>query len=361
MRITFVVSSVRCGGAERILTAMVNYWAAEGKAITIVTFENEKIEPFYPLSNKVLLLPLNVLSNSTDFIAGLSNNLQRIFTLRRVLQSTRPDVIISFLIRTNVRVLLASIGLNAPIIVSERSDPFLAQPGKVWRLLARLTYPLATSITVFTPHAAEYFPTSLRKKIRVIPNPVVASSERASLQPEKHRLVAVGRLEYVKGFDLLLKAFARVNQHFPTATLTIWGEGPERQALESLRDELGLAAHVFFPGITQEVIKVLAGADLFVQSSRWEGFGNALCEAMSVGLPVISTSCSGPQEIIRDGIDGVLVPVGNINALANTILALLHNFSQRQALAQKALEVTKRFALQDIMKQWEELLTETTE
>lgn len=294
-------------------------------------------------------------------MAGISNNLQRVFALRNAIQTTRPDFIISFLIRTNVRVLLASMGLNIPIIISERSDPFLAQPGKLWQFLARITYPFATRITVFTSHAAKYFPASLRKKIRVIPNPVIVSNDRAVLSNEPHRLVAVGRLEYVKGFDLLLKAFALVQQKFPAATLTIWGEGSQRQALESLRDELGLSPQVFFPGITKDVFKALTEADLFVQTSRWEGFGNALCEAMSVGLSVVSTNCSGPQEIIRNGIDGVLIPVENVDALANAILDLLHNFPKRQTLATNALEITKRFALPDIMRQWEELLAETTD
>src|SRR5438128_12192985 len=110
--------------------------------------------------------------------------------------------------------------------------------------------------------------------------------------------------------------------------------------------------------MTRDVMKVLAEADLFVQSSRWEGFGNALCEAMAVGLPVISTNCSGPQEIIRNGVDGQLVPVENIDALANAISDLLHDFSKRQALANNALEITKRFALPAIMRQWETLVEE---
>ncbi|MBS1808840.1 MAG: glycosyltransferase family 4 protein [Acidobacteria bacterium] len=361
MRITFVVPSIRCGGAERILTAMANYWAANGRTVTILTFDSESVTPFYPLSPEVRLQSLDVLSEASNFVAGFRNNLQRIWALRGALQATCPDVIISFLIRTNVRVLLASLGFNTPIIISERSDPFLSQPGKLWQGLARITYPFASKITVFTAHAAKYFPASLRNKIRVIPNPVLALDKSAKLQAEGYRIVAVGRLEHVKGFDLLLKSFALVQQIFPTASLTIWGEGSQRRALEALRDELSLSAHVSFPGVTKDVVQALTEADLFVQTSRWEGFGNALCEAMSVGLPVISTCCSGPQEIIRDGVDGVLVPVENVDALADAILNLLPDFSKRQSLAANALEITKRFALRNIMRQWEQLLTEITD
>lgn len=361
MRITFVVPSMRCGGAERILTAMANYWAEQGRDVMILTLDSEKVTPFYSLSNKVLLRSLNVLSESKNLVAGVRNNFQRIFTLRKLIRAASPDVIISFLIRTNVRVLLATAGINVPVIVSERSDPFLAQPGRIWELLARFTYPLATRVTVFTAHAANYYPLSLRKKVQVVPNPVPLSQSQVVLQENSYRIVAVGRLEYVKGFDTLLKAFVLVRQKYPAATLTIWGEGSQRQELERLRASLNLADSVFLPGLTPDVTTALLNADLFVQASRWEGFGNALCEAMAVGLPVISTACSGPQEIIRDGIDGRLVPVENIDALAQTMLELLRDFPQRQLLARNALAITERFALSDIMNQWELLITEVTE
>ncbi len=328
--------------------------------VTILTFD-DAVAPFYSLSSDIRLLSLNALRKSKNHIVGLGNNIRRILALRKALKLTHPEIVISFLTRTNVRVLLASLGLNTPIIISERSDPFLARPGRWWELLARGTYPMATRITVFTGHAATYFPSSLRKKLRIIPNPVAPSKYQAIPQNGAFRLVAVGRLEYVKGFDILLNAFALVRQKFPTATLTIWGEGSERQELESLRAALGLSEQVQFPGITKDVSQALAEADLFIQASRWEGFGNALCEAMAVGLPVISTNCSGPQEIIRNGVDGQLVPVGNVEALAHSMVDLLSNFSQRQTLAKNALEITKRFALPDIMKQWEELVEEATD
>jgi glycosyltransferase involved in cell wall biosynthesis len=349
---------MKCGGAERILAVMANYWVEKGKEVTIVTFDSKGTAPFYNLTGNVTLLSLGILTDSTSFIAGLSNNFKRLLILRKTIHSTRPDVVISFLIRTNVRVLLATLGLKVPVIVSERSDPFLAQPGYVWRLLAKATYPFATRITVFTQHATNYFPSSLRKKVWVIPNPVAITNYKATYQNKACQLVAVGRLEYVKGFDLLIKAFAIVRRQCPEITLTIWGEGSQRRELEILRDELNLSDHIFLPGITKDIASTLSKADLFVQASRWEGFGNALCEAMAVGLPVISTTCSGPQEIIRDGVDGVLVPVENINAIADAILDLLANASKRQQLATNATQITRRFNLEDIMGQWDELLAE---
>jgi GalNAc-alpha-(1->4)-GalNAc-alpha-(1->3)-diNAcBac-PP-undecaprenol alpha-1,4-N-acetyl-D-galactosaminyltransferase len=358
MRITLIAPSLQCGGAERILTVMANYWTERGKNITILTFDSKDQIPFYHLADKVTHLSLGILNNSISLSTGLRNNIQRLFVLRKTIKSTHPDVVISFLIRTNVRVLLSTLGLKIPVIVSERSDPFSAQPGNIWRWLAKAAYLFATRITVFTRQAVTYFSPLLRKKVRVIANAVVDPNTKATFQNDMPRLVAVGRLEYVKGFDLLIKAFAIVRQQYPQATLTIWGEGSKRQELKCLCDELSLSNNIFLPGITKEITQALSEADLFIQTSRWEGFGNALCEAMSVGLPVISTSCSGPREIIRDGIDGLLIPIENTVALATAILDLLDNPSKRLMLATNALEIPKRFKLEDMMQRWDEVVAE---
>ena len=112
------------------------------------------------------------------------------------------------------------------------------------------------------------------------------------------------------------------------------------------------------PGVTKNIVSELSNSDLFVQSSRWEGFGNALCEAMSIGLPAISTDCSGPQEIIRNGVEGILVPVGNVEALAEAMKQVLSNHSLRVELGKRALEIGERFSLQRMLEQWQDVVDE---
>ena len=156
----------------------------------------------------------------------------------------------------------------------------------------------------------------IQKNSRIIPKPVLIpeySEPDLKSETSSKTLVAMGGLYELKGFDLLLKAFAPLCNKFPDWLLEIWGEEVQRETLESLRDELGLRERVRFPGLTKEHYKTMSRADIFVLSSRTEGFPNVLGEAMACGLPVVSFDCPcGPSEMIQDGVNGLLVPPANL-------------------------------------------------
>jgi len=172
----------------------------------------------------------------------------------------------------------------------------------------------------------------------------------------------MGRLDHQKGFDLLIRAFAGLKENQRDWTVLILGEGPARIELEALRSNLRLDNRILMPGRIKNVHEVLQQADLFVMPSRYEGFPNALCEAMACGLPVICTDCpSGPREIIRHGIDGLLVANENIEALTSTMDQLMGSEAERNHLASRAPEVKQRFSLESVMQMWEESLKELSE
>jgi glycosyltransferase involved in cell wall biosynthesis len=194
--------------------------------------------------------------------------------------------------------------------------------------------------------------------LRIIPDPVPPPDMvRIAREKPSKDLVAIGRLTEEKCFDSLIAAFSRVADRHPNWNLTVYGDGRLRSDLEMLVESLGLNGRVSLPGTVKNSTSVLASCDLFVLSSRFEGFPNALCEAMSVGLPVISTNCpGGARDLVRDGIDGLLVPVRDVSAMASALDRLMSDSSERDRLGVRAREISKRFDLHEVMKMWNEAL-----
>ena len=341
---------------------MANYWADKGWHVNLLTLDDGREPPFYDLHPAIVYRPLGIVDNSSGPIQGVVNNLKRIRVLRQAIKESTPQAVISFMDRMNVLTLLATFGLNLPVIVSERINPAYHSIGKVWNFLRRLLYPHTSCLVVQTQDALAYFSAAVQRHARVIPNPVILSYDSETNTKEYFNLtgktvMAMGRLCEQKGFDLLLKAFATISVQHPDWSLVIWGEGPLRTSLESLRDELGLQGRVHFPGRTHQPFEKMREADLFVLSSRYEGFPNALCEAMACGLPVVSFDCpSGPREIIRDGVDGALVPPEDVNSLAAAMDRLMSDKVERNRLASRAVEVIERFGLEKMMGMWESAL-----
>jgi glycosyltransferase involved in cell wall biosynthesis len=301
---------------------------------------------------------------SPNHIAAAWNMLRRIRTLRQAIRVSRPEVIISFCQSTNVMTLLATRGLSMPIIVSEHNDP--AQPilRKEWTYLRRWTYPWASKITVLSASYVNYFPLQVQRNCTVVPNPIVMPNKIAddritSNEQGTKNIIAMGTIIEQKGFDNLLKAFSLIAEKYSDWHLTIWGEGPERARLVSLCNEAGLEQRIHLPGLTNQPFEKMKQADLFVLSSRFEGFPMVLCEAMACGLPVISFDCSaGIRDIIRDGVDGVLVPSEDVHALAGAMRTLMRAPQERQRLASHAPEILDRFGLEKVMSIWDQLLSE---
>jgi glycosyltransferase involved in cell wall biosynthesis len=362
MRLTFVIPNMIAGGAQRVMATMANHWAAQGWEISLLTFDDGSAPSFFPLNERVRQQPLDLARPSRTPVQAVTNNLRRIAVLRRAIKASRPDAVISFLDTTNVTTLLATRGLGVPVIVEEHSDPSQQPLGKGWTELRRRLYPRAAKVVTLSEQAKRYFTGPVSERVIVIPNPIeVAPPSLAPRLKEagSKTLIALGRLSPEKGFDLLMSAFAEIAGDHPEWRLVIWGEGPLRAELEALRRELGLTGRVELPGRTANPHDELRDADLFVLSSRWEGFPMALGEAMACGVAAVSFDCeSGPRQLIRTGIDGVLVPPENTRALASTLDWLMTDDLERARLARRAPEVLERYGVAAVMSIWEGLLDE---
>jgi glycosyltransferase involved in cell wall biosynthesis len=346
------------GGAARVAASLSAAWAEMGRKVTILTGDDGQRPSHYPLHPTVAHQPLALHAPSRGPLAAVRANLGRLARLRRTIRSLSPDLIVSFLDTVNVRCLLATRGLGIPVLVSERTDPHGRSIGLAWEGLRLLTYPWSGGLVVQSQHALAYFPPRIRAKGLVIPNPVLPAPE-AVPAPRGDRLavVTLGSLRSVKGQDQLIEAFALLADQFPRWDLWIHGEGPAREALEAQVQALRLEARVHLPGSTAETTARLREGDLFVLPSRAEGFPNALAEAMACGLPVVSFDCaSGPRDLIRNGMDGILVPPGDIPALATAMAQLMADPSERGRLSACAPEVVKRFSVEKVLELWEQAL-----
>lgn len=359
-RLTLVIGSLGSGGAERNLLRLAEGLSADGHEVTVLTL-NPAAPDFYPLPPRVSrAAPQQDLALSPRWFDWRGQRQQR-QALQESLLKTRPDLVISFIDTCNIQVLAALGAGPVPVIVSERIDWRYHSLNWRWHLMRRLLYPKAARVVSLAREpelaARSYWP---HWRSCHIANPVPVIAEDGVARPlwfGRYNIVAMGRLVEQKGFDLLLEAFASLASSRPAWHLTILGEGPLRVALEAQVARLGLNERVHLPGNMAPPFPVVKAADLFVFSSRYEAFGMALAEAMACGLPVVSFDCpSGPADIVRDGVDGCLVPAGDVAALASAMDRLMGDEVLRHRLATRALEVTERFSPERILGQWRELI-----
>lgn len=357
-RLLVVVGSLAAGGTERVVSILASDWADRGHSVCVLTYSGDSAD-HYPVGASVERRRINLLWNSIGLVGRITDLFRRWLLLRNAAVSYRPDVVISFGEMTNVRVLLSTFGRGFPVVVSERIDPRRFPIPRIWRLMRRLLYPFASALVVQTDAVATWARGVVpRNRVVVIPNPLPATStaqSRPSLLGHRKTVLAAGRLDRQKGFDLLLQAYAMAGLSTEQWQLVILGEGPERAALELQATELRLSDAVVMPGLVADPSPWMAHSELFVLSSRFEGFPNVLIEAMSAGLAAIAFDCaSGPSEIVTHARNGFLIAPGDIASLASAIRRLVSDTSLRKRLGESArTAVRQRCDLTRVSATWE--------
>jgi len=356
MRIAFIIPHFGIGGAERVASLLCNFWITQGHSVCAITFERVGAASSYPLDEKILVHQTQSFNTHQNPLSRIVTNARRISRIRSSLEEFRPDVVLAFMTEANVVALWSAIGLGIPVVVSERNQP--DRPGLgFWRRLARrLSYPMAASLVVQTKPIALWAEKQFRIPIHILPNPV--NPPRAGLgRHSGKRVIAVGRLVRQKGFDLLIDSFTKVAARHPDWTLEIYGEGSERPALEAQVERCGLLEQIRLPGITNNIGDVYPDAGLFVLPSRFEGYPNALVEALAAGCPVIATNCPGASEqILGGGRYGMLVQSENVDALAVALDEMLSSETSRAKFASQGTKAVAALDTQIVGSQWLDLL-----
>jgi len=365
-RIVIVVGSFAAGGAERVAATMANAWLDRGHQVWLVSTYLGGGAAAYPLRPGVsFVLLAEAISNRRTPLWPVT--LRKIRALRRILLTIGPDVVISFLTNVNVLTILAHANSDIPLIISERTDPLHdTELPRVLRVARTLCYRFADALVVQSSAAAERYGARLRgaPRMTVIHNPLpaelAASPRRARQEGEGGCVVAMGRLTPEKGYPKLIEAFASALKDESAWQLRIWGEGPLRDDLQSQVERLQLTDRVRLCGLTDQPWTALAAGQIFALSSEYEGFPNAMLEAMALGLPCIAFDCpSGPRELADGGRAALLVPCGDVAALAAALGELARDRELRSTVgARAATFVRSQFAQSSVMAEWDALVEE---
>ena len=359
MKIILLTSSLGAGGAERVASTLCNAWVDRGDQVTLIPTFSGGGAPFYGLDPRVELIYLaSVFDGNTR---KANSYLARLFALRNLISSRKPDVVISFLPNVNVANILATAFSRIPRIVCERSDPISHPLPIVWRFACKLLYRFADTVLVQTNAVSASIGNVYGglKRVAVIGNPISNDLLRFSADltnpRNRHVLLCLGRLSKEKQVAQIIAAFARCATTAVDWDLHIYGDGPEREFLASLIEMHCLQGRIFLKGRTDNPWGVMAKADAFVMNSAYEGFPNSLVEAMAVGLPCASSDCkSGPREITDNGKNALLFAVGDECGLRGAIFQLMTDASLRVVLGDRARRaIRERYSIDEVLVEWD--------
>jgi len=354
--IAIVLSGLGAGGAERVVSLLADRWLEQGRRVSIITFDGSHVPIYHSFPQGACICRLgDQVPRGSPLVV-----FRRLLALRRILRRDPPDVVISFLTKNNVLALLATAGTPVRTICCERNNPEKQPKHKLWNWLIRLLYRRADAIGCQTQGVVRCIPKSARRSVHVIPNPVDLTEVTPVVQGSQvKRLVSVGRLTEQKGFDILIDAFARIAGDFPDWRLDIWGEGEDRAALQERIVAEAMDDRIVLRGLSDVPRGWLAGTDLFVLASRYEGFCNVVAEAMAAGLPVVSADCDfGPSDMITHGVSGSLVPPGSPELLAMELARVMRSPDLRARYAVEARSAIAAFSTDHVLGRWDAMLAE---
>jgi len=373
-KIAFIIPALRGGGAEKVLVVLLRHLDRARFDPVLIVFEtcNE-----YPgeLPGDVRTIALDAVNKH-----GFAGHVRLIAAIARVIRRETPDILFSFMDYANHCASIARriTRSRAKLYTSYQSNMSMSyQPGRlrsralIKSILANVVYTGIDCVVCVSQGVMDDLVANWRlprEKGRVIYNPVESDRiqelareqvEHPWFQEKRPIIVSCGRLEREKNYSLLLRAFAHAKKEVPEVRLVILGKGRLLEHLVRQAEELNIADSISFAGFQKNPFKYMARAKFLVLSSSWEGFANVLVESMTCGTPVISTRCpSGPDEIITDNENGLLVPVEDDQELARAMVCLLNDDDLRRRLSEGGKMRAEAFNIPSILTSYEDLLEE---
>lgn len=382
MKIMLTVSCLQGGGAERVAVVWADAFVRLGHDVVLATNKEESDKPYvYPINPKVKVVKCFVYKEGKAkehdkymrkrfglpyrIYSALQYYTKTNFRLRREMKRFQPDVVLGILQPTSLQSLIASIGLRCKVVSTEHNSferPLsapMSKSTKFFKFVANKWFPLVSVLTTADKEVID----GRLNNIEVMPNPLALTPIVHSLSSKKKRIVAAGRISdwECKGFDILIKAWGRIAHQHPEWQLDIAGTGDDasKAYLQSLIDDNDIASQAILSGFHDDMATFYAESEVFVLSSRYEGFGMVLIEAMSQGCACVAVDYKGRQkEIIGSDSTGICIEPDDVEAMSKAIKYLIDNEAERKEMQQKAIRRSHDFDSIEIARKWEKLFNE---
>ncbi len=347
MNIVFTIKDInKFGGIERATVLVANALVERGHHVTIISFAGSGTTPFFEIDKKVQVIYLSTIKN-----IPLVRDIRRIISLKRLYRQINPDIIILAGTKRALVNLPAARGYR--VITCEHSSVSRHQHSPKQRLVRYLSAKYSECIVTPTQWDAEEYKRQFgAKRTLAIPNPLtLQATSPASLEDKV--VLSVGRLEKVKGYDLLLKAWSQV-QHKDWILRIVGGGKCEQKLREQIQKNN--IQRVELVGASRDVAPYYQRAAIYALSSRSESFGLVLTEAMTFGLPIVAFDCgAGPREIVKNEVTGLIVPAKDTAAMARALDKLMEDTALRHTMGENALQELEKYSMESIIMQWETL------
>ena len=352
MRLLFVITGMKSGGAERVMATLSNE-LSNNNIVRLVILKDAASD--YYISDRVEIVSGNIKNK---------NIFSSVKFLKSQIEEFKPDLVLSFMTKTNIVSLITKkiSSYKCPVVISERANPYYTKG--VLSFLRKKIYPCADGCVFQTKMAQNYYKNILSCNNVVIKNPLSRDfNVKPFLGKRKKKIVCTARLSPEKNQAFLIKTFSLIKDKYPGYKLEIYGEGPNRGKLQTLINEVDDGHIIKLMGRKHDIIKYIQDASVFVLPSNSEGMPNALLEAMALGVPSISTDCpiGGPAEIIDDGVNGLLIPMNDQGALIKAIDKIITDEDFAKRIGKKAVEVIDKFNTDKVCKEWENYLINVKE
>ena len=353
-KICFIIASMKTGGAERTVSIISNYLSENDFDVSIAVYD--KSEPFYKIGNNIKYIPLDILGNNKKNRYSMA--LDRIKILRSLFKKENFDVVICMNNKILSTSLIASVGLKVKVIGSERSNPFQTSKNPLSACVKKITAFFTDGYIFQTKGSSEFYLKKTRKNSAVIANSVEKTEFLRDESMIDNVVFSVGRLVPSKNHETLIKAFEIVKKSKPDLKLFFYGDGILKDDYIKLCKDLNIIDNVCFMGNSKNIKQEIKNHKLFVLTSIYEGMPNVLLEAMSIGIPSISSRCKfGPEEIIDNRRNGLLFEVGDYEKLAKLMLEILDNKELYRKISENSVKVNDTYSVESIGAKWSEYLS----